>query len=173
MGRGIARVDLPLLGRFYSAWESHNVAQIQQWSHILIAYRETAELRAEDKHTGQALARLLASLGIEEMRAWESCVETTLVNIFAFASVHWQIPLREAMLGYLWSWLENQVLCAIKLVPLGQVAGQTLLSELIHTIPTLVSAALEMTDDTLGSSTLGIAMMSSRHETQYSRLFRS
>jgi urease accessory protein len=77
------------------------------------------------------------------------------------------------MLGYLWSWLENQVLCAIKLVPLGQVAGQTLLSELIHTIPTLVSAALEMTDDTLGSSTLGIAMMSSRHETQYSRLFRS
>jgi urease accessory protein len=70
MVHGIARVDLPLLVRFYSAWESQNEAQIQRWSHILIAYRETAELRAEDKHTGQALARLLASLGIEEMRAW-------------------------------------------------------------------------------------------------------
>jgi urease accessory protein len=93
--------------------------------------------------------------------------------MFAFASVHWQITLREAMLGYLWSWLENQVLCAIKLVPLGQIAGQTLLSELIHTIPSLVDTALEMPDDALGSSAIGIGLMSGRHETQYSRLFRS
>ena len=173
MVRGIARIDLPLLVRFYDAWQQQEVEQIRHWSHVLIAYRETAELRAEDQQTGQALARLLDGLGIDEMRFWVRSPDVTLANIFAFAAVYWHIPMREAVLGYLWSWLENQVLCAVKLVPLGQVAGQKLLANLSNMIPSLVDVALTMPDEAIGGSALGIAFMSSRHETQYSRLFRS
>ena len=138
-----------------------------------MACRETAELRAEDMQTGQALARLLHSLEIEKSGVWMRSVDTTLANMFAFASVNWGIPVREAAAGYLWSWLENQVLCAVKLVPLGQVAGQRLLIALADQLPEHVDRALLVADDEIGGSAFGLALLSSRHEMQYSRLFRS
>ena len=82
-------------------------------------------------------------------------------------------PRRETAIGYLWSWLENQVLCAVKLIPLGQVAGQRLLTDLAVKIPILVDQAFYFTDDDIGGSSFGLALASSRHEMQYSRLFRS
>jgi urease accessory protein len=173
MARCIARVDLPLFIRFYRAWEKNDRESITHWSHILMACRETAELRAEDMQTGQALARLLHSLEIEKSGVWMRSSDTTLANMFAFASVNWGIPVREAAVGYLWSWLENQVLCAVKLVPLGQVSGQKLLTQLADNIPKLVDSAFDITDDNIGGSAFGLALMSSRHEMQYSRLFRS
>ena len=65
------------------------------------------------------------------------------------------------------------MLCAVKLVPLGQVAGQRLLIALAAKLPEQVNSALLLTDDEIGSSAFGLALASSRHETQYSRLFRS
>ena len=173
MERCIARVDLPLFVRFYYAWKNDDSVNIRHWSHVLIACRETAELRAEDLQTGQALARLLHSLEIEKSGVWVRNAETTLVNMFAFASVTWGIPVREAAIGYLWSWLENQVLCAVKLVPLGQVSGQKLLTQLADKVPVLVDSAFEINDIDIGGSAFSLALVSSRHEMQYSRLFRS
>jgi urease accessory protein len=173
MERCISRVDLPLFIRFYSAWKNDDSLSIRYWSHMLIACRETAELRAEDLQTGQALARLLHSLEIEKSSVWVRNAETTLVNMFAFASVTWDIPVREAAIGYLWSWLENQVLCAVKLVPLGQVSGQRLLTQLADRIPILVDSAFEINDINIGGGAFSLALVSSRHEMQYSRLFRS
>jgi urease accessory protein len=91
----------------------------------------------------------------------------------SLAAVSWKIPKFEALLGYLWSWLENQVLCAVKLVPLGQAAGQRLLSQLAEHLPERVKTALDLSDDEIGGSAFGLALASSRHEVQYSRLFRS
>ena len=138
-----------------------------------MASRETAELRAEDRQTGQALARLLDSLDMPGIQPWIRKQETTLATVFSFAAVTWCIPEREAAMGYLWSWLENQILCAVKLVPLGQVAGQRLLMNLSHNIPDLVDEAFLMADDDIGGSVFGLGLASSRHEMQYSRLFRS
>lgn len=173
MERCIVHVDLPLFARFYRAWENDDNASIVHWSHILTASRETAELRAEDRQTGQALARLLYSLEIEKSEVWMRSLDATLVNMFALASVTWGVPVREAAMGYLWSWLENQVLCAVKLVPLGQVAGQRLLLQLADNIPKFVDEAFTIDDNDIGGSAFGLALMSSRHERQYSRLFRS
>ncbi|MCX7087012.1 MAG: urease accessory protein UreF [Methylococcales bacterium] len=166
-------IDLPILARLYDAWAGNNVEQIEHWSQILMAYRETAELRAEERQTGQALARLLGALDIVEMQPWIRKREATLAGVFSFSAVYWDIPKRETLIGYLWSWLENQVLCAVKLVPLGQVAGQRLLKDLAANIPNFVDEALRLTDDDLGGSAFGLALASSRHEMQYSRLFRS
>ena len=173
MASCMLRIDLPILARLYDAWECVNDDGVDYWSRTLIACRETAELRAEDRQTGQALARLLDAMEIEGMQAWVRKPEATLATVFAFAAVNWNIPKREAAIGYLWSWLENQVLWAVKLVPLGQVAGQRLLADLAGKIPVLVDEALSLADHDIGGSAFGLALASSRHEMQYSRLFRS
>ena len=78
-----------------------------------------------------------------------------------------------ALTAYVWSWLENQVLAAIKLVPLGQVAGQRLLLALGARIPRVVAIAMTLDDADLSTFAPGLCLASARHETQYSRLFRS
>lgn len=169
----LARVDAPILLRLYSAWTDNNLEQVSYWSQVLLACRETAELRTEDKQTGQALARLLIKLDMPEAQIWTRQTDATLATLFALAAVRWQINARDAVLAYLWGWLENQVLCAVKLLPLGQVAGQQCLKNLAETIPDLMTQALALSDNQIGGSAFSLALASSRHENQYSRLFRS
>lgn len=173
LSEGLARVDAPVLARLYDAWQHDDHHAVDLWSQTLIACRETAELRSEDRQTGQALARLLDKLEISEAQAWLRRPDATLATLFSLAAVRWQISKTDAIAGYLWGWLENQVLCAVKLVPLGQVAGQQLLKELAGKLPVLVQQALVLNDDEIGGSVFGLALASSRHEMQYSRLFRS
>lgn len=173
LANGLARTDAPILARLYEAWQNDDGERIDRWNSILMAWRETSELRAEDRYTGQALARLLDALGIGGVKCWTSHPDTTLATVFSFAAVSWSISKQDALTGYLWSWLDNQVLCAVKLVPLGQVAGQRLLGDLSAQIPGLVNKALSLDDDDIGGSVFGLALASSRHERQYSRLFRS
>ena len=169
----MTRVDVPVLLRLCSAWQNQDHAAVTHWSQTLTACRETSELRAEDRQTGQALAKLLMKLDMPEAEAWQRQPEATLATVFSLAAVRWGIDPRHAAMGYVWGWLENQVLCAVKLVPLGQVAGQQLLQALAAQIPTQVDAAALLNDDDIGGSAFGLALASSRHEMQYSRLFRS
>lgn len=169
----LGNVDAPLLARLYDSWQVNDLQAVESWSQSLVACRETAELRAEDKQTGQALARLLINLDMPQAQAWQKRPDATLATLFALAAVRWQIDKTDTITGYLWGWLENQVLGAIKLVPLGQVAGQQLLQGLAGELPGLVEQALTMPDGEIGGSCFGQALASSRHEMQYSRLFRS
>ena len=146
---------------------------IEKWSATILAYRETSELRAEDRQTGQALARLLVGMELDEASIWQRKFNTTQATMFACAAVKWEIPKQTALAGFLWSWLENQILCAVKLVPLGQVAGQRLSYDLSAKIADLVLQGLKLKDHEIGGSAFGLALASSRHEMQYSRLFRS
>jgi len=77
---------------------------------------------------------------------------------------------REALVAYAWSWLENQVMAAVKCVPLGQSAGQKILLTLGARLDAIADAA--QAGEPLNFAP-GLAVLSSRHETQYSRLFRS
>ncbi len=169
----LINVDLPIIARFYDAWMLNDIETIEKWSAILMAYRETSELREEDRQTGQALAKLLVDLELEEADLWRRKFKTTQAAMFALAAVKWGVPKQAAMAGFLWSWVDNQVLCAVKLVPLGQVSGQRLLHKLAEKIPSLVEQGLQLQDDEIGGSVFGLALASSRHEMQYSRLFRS
>ena len=169
----MTRVDVPVLFRLFAAWQNHDHAAVKQWSETLTACRETSELRAEDRQTGQALAKLLVKLDMPEAEAWQRQSDATLATVFSLAAVRWGLGPRHAAIGYVWGWLENQVLCAVKLVPLGQVAGQQLLQVLAAQIPAQVDAAALLVDDEIGGSAFGLALASSRHEMQYSRLFRS
>jgi urease accessory protein len=65
------------------------------------------------------------------------------------------------------------VLAAVKAVPLGQTDGQRLLLALGDRIASTVGRAQVLEDDDLANFAPGLALLSARHETQYTRIFRS
>jgi urease accessory protein len=147
-----------------------------RWNAWFRASRETAELRAETGQMGGSLVRLALDLDLLDEPARDTLpllAPVTLPAAFALAARGFAIPATAALASFLWSWLENQVLAAMKLVPLGQVAGQRMLVALGEAIPALVAAASTIADDDIATFAPGFALACARHETQYSRLFRS
>jgi urease accessory protein len=169
---GIGTLDLPILKRLHAAWSAADAHAVRRWNAQLLAARETSELRAEDLHLGRALARVLVELELSEAGEWQP-EATVYATMFSLAAVRWHIEAADALRGYLWSWCENQVLAALKLVPLGQSAGQRLLHRLSQAMPGIVERALQLEDDAIGVGTVSQALASARHESQYTRLFRS
>lgn len=171
--------DMPLFARLYRAWETDDGTGVDCWNARVLAARESRELRAEELNVGAALARLLTDLGIGRASCpapvGEGMNEARrgYLALYALACIEWRIPLHDATCGYLWSWCQNQVAAAVKLVPLGQTAGQRILQELIEVIPSVVDAALAAADDDIGFTAPGLALASARHEGQYTRLFLS
>jgi urease accessory protein len=151
----VARMEAPMLLKMMEQPDA-------QWNEMFLASRETAELRAETVQMGYSLNRLLPELGVE------ACPfeEPSFPAAYAHAARAWEIAPRQALVAYLWAWLENQVMAAVKAVPLGQTDGQKMLLQLgarLH----------EASEEEPGNFAPGLAILSSRHETQYSRLFRS
>lgn len=173
MREGVARLDVPVLARLYRAWSVNDEDALDYWSAYLRASREAAELREEDRQLGMALARLLRDLEIAEAAPWLTRPQANLATLFALAAVRWNISLRDAANGYLWSWTEAQVAAAVKLVPLGQTAGQRILSRAVLEIPAAAAAGWSLSDDEIGYAAPRLAIGSALHESQYSRLFRS
>ncbi len=166
-------LDWPLLARLYRACEADDAAAFAHWSWFLLANRETAELRSEECQRGKALTRLLDGWQLAQDPAWRASLELSQLGGMAWLAVHWQIPLRELALGHGFIWLEGAVMAGVKLVPFGQQAAQTLLRDLSEALPAVLQQALNVPDEELGGGLPLLAIASSRHETQYTRLFRS
>ena len=171
--RALGQLDIPVLLRQFAALEAGDRASVQRWNDWLLANRETAELYLEDSQQGGALLRLMISLEMPTALDWPKGEPIALMTAFAMAGSHWQTDVRSLAHGVLWSWLENQVGAATKLVPLGQTDAQRLLGRLLPGLPLIVDAASELKDDELGAGLPGLAFASARHEHQYTRIFRS
>ena len=172
----VARLEAPVWWRLHAAWSAGDAEQAMRWNDIFRSTRESAELRAETLQMGYSLQRLLLEIGEfdeQSLAQLRDIAEITFPAAFAFAVVKWEIPARSALIAYLWAWLENQVMAALKSVPLGQTDGQRLLLRLAALLPGIADAACALGDDDLCNYTPGFAILCSRHETQYSRLFRS
>lgn len=165
--------DAPLFIRLHAAWTAGDTARATYWGQYLLACRETRELREEDVHLGQALARLLVAWGVHDAVSLQTAPWAIYAVTFTRAAVHGQIPCAQALSAYLWAWAENQVIAAQKLLPLGQAAAQRVLSAIATTLPSVVNTAFTLTDADIGASAPGLTMASACHEEQYSRLFRS
>jgi urease accessory protein len=169
----VVHLDLPVLQRLHAAAREGDVDALESWSQFLLASRETAELRQEEINRGRALADLLVALEVSNAQKWKPVLASCQAAGFATAAAAWQIPYRDAAGGYAWSWLENLVLAAVKIIPLGQTEGQQLLMQLSEILPDAVERSLAIEDEMIGASNPALAIASSRHETQYTRLFRS
>lgn len=169
---GLTRCELPVLARLSAAWAEGDGEVVAEWDAWLAANRETAELAAEDTRLGASLKRLLGSLELLPA-APELPAGAGYVTLFAWAARVRGIPVRQALLGFAWAWLENQLAVACKALPLGHTAAQRLVERLRPALVQAVDEALRLPDDALGPALPGLALASALHETQYSRLFRS
>ena len=171
INESLAQQDLPLLLRLKQAYAADDTLAFETWRDFLLATRESAEMLQAEVVMGQAMYRLLNSLEIETQGYRGE--QLSYIAGFAIAAQHWGLSDTEALQGYLWTWLENQVAAAIKLLPMGQTDGQKMLLKQSEKIPHAVSGALAISDENVGANLPGLAMASAWHETQYSRLFRS
>lgn len=170
--------ELPLLARLLDAWRAGDDGEVAALNARCLASRETSELRAETVQMGYSLVRLLVDLpAFVELPGWvarlKAVEEPAFPTAWAAVAVAWQVPSADALNGYAWAWLENMVMAAVKAVPLGQAAGQRLVSSLAAQVPERVADALQRPPEAWSNFQPGLAIASCRHETQYSRLFRS
>ncbi|THF63304.1 urease accessory protein UreF [Pseudothauera rhizosphaerae] len=188
---GIGAFEAPLAARLLAAWTqadeseggcgsdaSEAEREIAALNADFLASRETAELRAETVQMGYSLVRLLTGLpAFAGLPGWaarlEAVEEPAFPTAWTAAAAAWRVPPEEAIAAYLWAWAENQVMAAIKAVPLGQSAGQRLLAGLGERIPALAERALALPRAQWSNFSPALAIASSRHETQHTRLFRS
>lgn len=173
----IASMEAPVMALLYRAWQHDDLERIATLNGLFLASRETAELRAETVQMGYSLARLLVELESAGKTSitglLPSVVDPAFPAAFAYAAQRWQIDLHDALIGYLWSWLENQVMAALKAIPLGQTDGQRMLQQLAARLDGIAARAAAIGEDDLENYAPHLAILSSQHATQYSRLFRS
>ena len=173
LDHALAPLDLPIAVRMMAAVAAADTGALAGWIDLLLASRESSELRAEERQRGRALADLLCAWELADAPAWRDLLAQSQTAGFAFAAVRWRISVPDALAGLAFSWVENLALAAVKLVPLGQTDGQRLLANLGARIPAAVDLALGMDDDGIGAASPALAIASARHEQQYTRLFRS
>jgi urease accessory protein len=165
----LGRFEAPLLAKMISAQIIGADGTAAELDAQYLASRETAELRAETLQMGHSLMRLIGDLRADIAVP----PAPTFPTVWCALATHWQIEPAEALTAWLWSWAENQTMAALKVVPLGQAAGQRILLEIGARIPAVVERALILDEDNYSNFAPGFAIACARHETQYSRLFRS
>ena len=168
LGATVARVDLPILIRVHAAWRGQDAAAVRHWDDISRACRETAQLREEEANMGVALMRLARTL---DARVPDQPLG--FAPAFAALAADWDVAPEDTATGFAWSWCENQVAAAVKLVPLGHSAGQRMLRSLGGAVERAVSAAFACGDAEIGCMAPGHALACAWHETKEVRLFRS
>lgn len=186
----LARADLPVLAKALPAWMRHDTARIAELNQWVTLTRETTELRLQTEQMGRSMVEWLKNRGsmvapgdprlaqcaaLQPTPTWPVAFALAVAQCLP-ASPPSSLPaefVREALLSFAFGWAENMVQAAIKAVPLGQSAGQRMLQSLVDDIPAALDAAIAMSDAERQAFTPMLAILSSQHETQYSRLFRS
>lgn len=174
-----AQCEAPVWLLLHRAWQAQDRAALKRWNAWFHVTRETSELRLETEQMGWSLAKLVTQMawGDDPMRdALRTISPLCLPTAFTAACVALGIDARDGLAAYAFNWAENQVAAALKAVPLGQVAGQQILRGLHRAVlDTVDEAERRANADPPQLSTFSpmLGLLSSRHETQYSRLFRS
>ncbi len=190
---GMVRLEASIVLKAHQAVGHGDLEAIAYWNDYLSALRETEELRQQSWQMGQSLSQLLSQLD-PAFTPLLPPIPCNFAIAFAVAAAQWNLSPHETVLGYLYSWMTTGITAGIKLVPLGQTAGQLLLQRLYPAIEATAATILtrpagdwtqadaasegssELYSDELRSDELcswGLSLASMTHETLYSRLFRS
>ena len=171
----LARADLHAVAQAIAAWREADHLRIAELNAWVLQTRESSELRAQSEQMGRSLLEWLRNHTTAQPGQIDvlAALQPSYPLAFALAASATQAPVRDCLLAYAFGWAENMVQAAIKSVPLGQSAGQRILSALTAQIPAAVDTALTQDDAQRQAFSPMLAILSARHETQYSRLFRS
>lgn len=175
----IAQCEAPVWALLFDGWANTDWKQLTHWNRWFHASRETQEIRQETEQMGWSLVKLATDLnwGNADVRSYLLEQATvTFPSAHTYAAHALAVEKKAGLAAYLFSWLENQVMAAIKTIPLGQMAGQRILNQVRQYIPAVCDEALDRAAQSpprVYTLAPQFAILSSRHETQYSRLFRS
>jgi urease accessory protein len=170
-----SRSELPVVAQAMTAWQQQDVPRLTQLNQWVLQTRETFENRLQSEQMGRSLLDWLRNhTDVDEERV-HICqgLTPTWPMVFALALTAREVQPRDGLLTSAFAWAENMVQAAIKSVPLGQRSGQRILAALSADISAAVDHALSLNDDQRQAFSPRLAILSARHETQYSRLFRS
>ncbi|WP_353141959.1 urease accessory protein UreF [Acinetobacter pragensis] len=164
----LGRFELPLLKRLMQNYSQAET--FDYWANLYRASRESKELLAESKQLAFSL-----NAWIRDVLKQPVTVKKQFGFIPVYADLCGRLSLNSAdvLTAYTFTVLENQVLAAVKTIPLGQMSGQRILWHLHGLVPDVITRALALEDDQISSALPRYAMLSMHHENQYSRLFRS
>jgi len=174
LAEGAGRVDALLFCAAYEA--AHDTAALDGIVELASAFRGTAETALESAQQGAAfLAATRAAWPDARLEAFaarrgEGAVALPVAVALACAG---RISLELALAAYLQAFGANLISAGVRLIPLGQTEGQRALAALEPVVARAAAAALATPIEEIGSSALMVDWTSMRHETQYSRLFRS
>ena len=171
----LARSDLAVVAQAIPAWRQADAKRIAGLNAWVLQTRESSELRQQSEQMGRSLLEWLRNhtTAPAEQIDLLAGLQPTYPVAFALAASSTGAPVRDCLLTYAFGWAENMTQAAIKSVPLGQSAGQRILSALTAEIPAAIDHALALDDDSRQAFSPMLAILSSQHEIQYSRLFRS
>lgn len=173
---GSGRCDAILFVQAYEAARDGDVQAFREVAELAVAYSPGAERHLETTAQGRAFADMVGA-------AW-SGPSASLFNeskegeiaypvAVALAAAEHDLPLEAALLAYLHAFAANLISAGVRLIPLGQTAGQRVTAAIECDIVAVVKEARRATLDDLGSGLLLADLASLAHETQYTRLFRS
>ncbi|PXX50600.1 urease accessory protein UreF [Aquitalea magnusonii] len=168
--------DAAMLAQMLQAVADDDHASLYRLNQRYLASRDCREQRQETIQMGYSLRQLLAGLPEGQSMSWPDGLangEICLPAAWALAAHALGIARREALTALLWSWLENQVMVLLKAMPMGQSAGQQLLSALLPALAEAVEQAISLPAEQHSNFAPGLMWAAMKHETQYSRLFRS
>jgi urease accessory protein len=172
----LARSDLPVVAKSIAAWRRNDVQTVNELNDWMLQTRESSELRLQTEQMGRSLMDWLRNQhpdNTELLARTRACASPAYPVAFALAASITRADVRDCMSSFAFGWAENMTQAAVKSVPLGQGAGQRILSRLADAIPDAVTGAMALMDSERQAFTPMLAILSAQHETQYSRLFRS
>jgi urease accessory protein len=176
----LARADLAVVAKAIPAWRRGDLARIDELNGWVQQTRETSELRLQTEQMGRSMLdwwRKQPSFHGNFLDHFQSNQDffksPTYPIVFALAASATQAGVRDCLMSFAFGWAENMTQAAVRAVPLGQTDGQRILANLTEHIPAAVDAAMRLQDSERQAFSPMLAILSSQHETQYSRLFRS
>jgi urease accessory protein len=173
---GAARNDAVLFAEAWRAAFTGDGARLAEAAELGLALASSAERRLETVTQGDAfliaVAKSWPCAAVEALRAaWDGPVAYP-VAVGVAAAGH-GIPLGTALAGFALGFVANLVSAAVRLGVVGQTDGQRVIAALVPMVQDLARFAQTSTLDDIGGCAFRSDLAALRHETQYSRLFRS
>ncbi len=180
----LARADLAVIAPAMQAWADLDETRLQALNAWVLHTRESRELRRQTEQMGRSMLEWLRSLDPTAAPADPALQLLARLTPAPSWPLAWALAVQrseppplaqEALLAHAFGWAENMMQAALKVVPLGQSAGQRILGALVDELPEAVAQALALANDDSRRQAHSpmLAILSARHEAQYSRLFRS
>jgi urease accessory protein len=172
---GAGRSDAILLAETWRAVAAGDERRLADVAELAASFVPSAERRLETLAQGAAFLAATRAVwpapALERLAAVAPDVAYP-VAVGTGAAAH-GLPLAPTAQAFVQAFAANLVSAGVRLIPLGQTDGLRVLARLEPMIPPLVAGALSSTLDDIGGAAVKADIASMRHETQYTRLFRS